>query len=183
MALHVHGGVCIIDHEVTAQQGIDGILRAVGFFGAYEYDGSISTRIFGATKGHSMLSELVPLLVQQSKCTTELLQQTLRGQVVGKLSKDIVLFAPHMFTPLPYFGERYFGQYDKDSVLVFSKDVPVEQEIPHTLHFIQLFRKSFDEQAVRCIRSWMQLHPAWHIRVWTDDDIDSLAMKDLIHAY
>ena len=87
-----------------------------------------------------------------------------------------------MFTPLPYFGERYFGQYDKDSVLVFSKNVPVEQEIPHTLHFIQLFRKSFDDQAMRCIRSWMQLHPAWHIRIWTDDDIDSLAMKDLIHA-
>ena len=99
MALHVYGGVCIIDHEVTAQQSLDGILRAVGFFAAYEYDGAISTRIFGAKKGHSILSELLPLLVQ-SECTAKVLQQTLHDQVVGKLSNDVVLFAPHMFTPL-----------------------------------------------------------------------------------
>ena len=50
MALHFHGGICLLDHDVDAQQKLSPVLRGVEMFGSYEYDGRISTRIFGATK-------------------------------------------------------------------------------------------------------------------------------------
>lgn len=57
---------------------------------------------------------------------------------------------------------------------LFSHYIPgphppsIKPKIPHVLHFIWGGR-SFPKQSIKNIESWIQLHPGWIVKFWTDD--------------
>ena len=44
--------------------------------------------------------------------------------------------------------------------------------IPKTLHFIWLGPKPFPQESVKNLRGWIDLHPGWRVKFWTDQERD-----------
>ncbi len=95
------------------------------------------------------------------------------------------LFRPHLHTKFPapeqfveMLGSQKFIQTreDKENLQFFTrlyeKNVGIENttKIPKTLHIVWLGPESFPEHAIKSVRSWVEKHPAWEIKFWTDID-------------
>lgn len=55
--------------------------------------------------------------------------------------------------------------YEKNHALISRPE-----SIPHTLHFIWLGPQEFPKDSQKNIASWIQKHPGWSVKYWTDID-------------
>jgi glycosyltransferase involved in cell wall biosynthesis len=63
--------------------------------------------------------------------------------------------------------ERYYTSYTKKE----------EQRIPRNLHMLWL-EGELPLAYIKLIDKWIELHPAWDIKIWTKDDLDSIGLTN-----
>ena len=72
------------------------------------------------------------------------------------------VIAPVDFSNLVFFKELF----EKNSSTKLS--CTVNPSIPKVLHFIWLGPKEFPRDSIPNIQSWVEKHPGWKVKFWTD---------------
>lgn len=65
------------------------------------------------------------------------------------------------------FIQNFKENYDK---LYPELQKVQENKIPEVIHIIWLGPKNFPIKSIECARSWIEKHPTWKIKFWTDRD-------------
>ena len=78
-----------------------------------------------------------------------------------------------------FWNWKKFTDEDKEALLFYKnlylhyfKEVKESNKwakIPKTLHYIWLGPKEFPIESISYVNSWMQRHPKWTVKFWTDD--------------
>jgi len=162
---------------VTVLRERGNLLHGVEMFFVKDWSDRVSSHIFGSRAAHPLLRSMLQKLMQG-----EALEQVL-AVVPEQLDRDISLFPPNIFTPLP-IDKPVDGNhtFDEDGVLAFEHDdvyARLRAGIPKKLHFVHL-GPGISMKGDRCVRSWLQNHPGWHVRIWRDSDIPDLEVAPLV---
>ncbi|NGX60214.1 MAG: Toxin [Chlamydiae bacterium] len=65
---------------------------------------------------------------------------------------------------------KFFRTLFQKQISHIAKNSPSKNKIPKTFHVIWLGPENFPEQSIDRLKQWVQLHPDWTFKFWTDVD-------------
>jgi hypothetical protein len=149
------GGVCVLDDGVTLPRNLGQLLEGVARFGVGTPGGAaVSTAVFGCAAA-AAAAQTPPFPTHESDGPG--FARAMTDRLRAEVSFDKVVFAPSLFFPRPR--------------------VPA---IPKILHFIHLGSGDLHDYSARAVLTWLQMHPAWTVRVWSDGDLRDMLLAPTI---
>lgn len=73
----------------------------------------------------------------------------------------------HIYTPLDFANLEFFRQLYLKKIQE-TNTLSQDLRIPKVIHFIWLGPKEFPRESIQNVLSWMQYHPDWKVKFWTD---------------
>ena len=120
-------------------------------------------------------------------------------RAVRSSRNHVGVFPPQLFAPLPLYssaGQQPAVQFDPAAV---ATRLPTQWtdalrsprallqrspawRIPRLLHFVWMGGSGVPEDKVRSLRQWLELHPEWRARLWTDADLPDLVLGARVNS-